>query len=69
MPSRQELQELVDSLDEPQAERVLRLVRSELAEPAKPVVVWPPAFFGAAEGEPDASERVDEIIAERFREQ
>ncbi|NAS25325.1 hypothetical protein GT755_27030 [Herbidospora sp. NEAU-GS84] len=70
-PAYEELHHLVDRLSPGQASRVLRLVRDELAESATagPVADSPQrevSFIGIGEGDEDLSERVEEILAERF---
>nr|WP_062338105.1 hypothetical protein [Herbidospora sakaeratensis] len=67
MPAYEELRHLIDRLSPGQARRVLRLVQNELADP---VIADRPqrqvSFIGIGEGDEDLSERVEEILAERF---
>ena len=64
VPARDELHHLVDQLDEPQAERVLRLVKTELTVPA-PVRPWPESV-GMGAGPADLAENADAYLAEGF---
>lgn len=63
--ARDELRRLVDDLPEAQVSAALVEVQ-RLAAAAEPPA-WPPPWFGAVKsGRPDISERVDELLAERF---
>lgn len=64
MPARQELHELVDQLDEPQTEHVLRLVRNELDAPVA-LRPWPESI-GVGSGPSDLAENADAYLAEGF---
>ena len=68
MTAKEELHELVEVLDENQADRALTVL-SELVGrvPGQRVVRRKPASVGhGASGRSDLSERVDEILAEGF---
>lgn len=62
---RDELMRLVQDLPEDQVGEALAEMRRHL-RPVSDERPWPPAFFGAAAGEPDTSERVDELLREGF---
>ena len=62
---RDELMRLVQALPEDQVGEALSEMRRHL-HPVAEDRPWPPAFFGAADGEPDTSERVDELLREGF---
>lgn len=64
LPARDELHELVEHLDEPTAERVLRLVKSELRQPPaeRP---WPTSL-GAGSGPADLAANVDAYLDDGF---
>ena len=61
---REELRELVEALPDEQVSAAVSDLKSRLTD--RPTTgTWPPAWFGIAEGATqDASERVDEILAE-----
>jgi hypothetical protein len=66
-PARQGLHQLVDQLDEPAAERVLRLVKSELAAPTggadRP---WPESIGAGHSGLGDIATNPEKYFAEGF---
>jgi hypothetical protein len=66
-PVRQQLHELVDELDEPQAERVLRLVRSELAASTKAAGrPWPDSIGAGHSGLGDLASNPERYFVEGF---
>ena len=63
MPARQELQAVIDQLDEPQAARVLRLVKSALNLPV--LRPWSDVI-GKGHGPRDLSANSDHYLADGF---
>jgi hypothetical protein len=62
---RDELMRLVQAIPEDQVGQAMVEMRRHL-RPVPDERPWPPAFFGAAAGEPDTSERIDELLEEGF---
>jgi hypothetical protein len=70
---REELHAMIDALPEDAAAdlvpdmRAILKHRMKAASRAAERRPWPPSWFGAiTEGEPDTSERIDEILEEEF---
>lgn len=65
MTARDELRRLVDELPEDRVSVALVEVKRLVGTSDTPV--WPPPWFGAVRsGRPDASERIDELLADGF---
>jgi len=62
---RTELHDLVEQVPDDQVEVVVAELRAMIA---RGVATWPPAWFGAAEGSPGASERSEQVLRNGFGE-